>query len=62
MATNSPFPLRLTTLRKQHGLSQLQLATTADCSQRHISFLELGRTRPSRDMVQRLSLALGLSL
>src|SRR5262245_13469100 len=62
MATNSSFPLRLTALRKQHGLSQLQLATTADCSQRHISFLELGRTRPSREMVQRLSLALGLSL
>jgi len=62
MATNSSFPLRLTAFRKQHGLSQLQLATTADCSQRHISFLELGRTRPSRDMVQRLSLALGLSL
>jgi len=62
MATNSSFPLRLTALRKQHGLSQLQLAATAECSQRHISFLELGRTRPSRDMVQRLSLALGLSL
>lgn len=62
MATNSRFPLRLTAFRKQHGLSQLRLATTADCSQRHISFLELGRTRPSRDMVQRLSLALGLSL
>jgi len=62
MAMNSSFPLRLTALRKQHGMSQLQLATTADCSQRHISFLELGRTRPSRDMVQRLSLALGLSL
>jgi transcriptional regulator with XRE-family HTH domain len=62
MATNSPFPLRLSALRKQHGLSQLQLAMAANCSQRHVSFLELGRTRPSREMVQRLSLALGLSL
>jgi transcriptional regulator with XRE-family HTH domain len=31
---------------------------TAACSQRHISFLELGRTRPSREMVLRLALAL----
>jgi transcriptional regulator with XRE-family HTH domain len=62
MGTKSTFPSRLTSFRKQRDLSQLQLATTADCSQRHISFLELGRTRPSREMVQRLSIALGLSL
>src|SRR5262245_691737 len=62
MASKSGFPSRLTGLRKQRGVSQLQLATTADCSQRHISFLELGRTRPSRAMVQRLSMALGQSL
>jgi transcriptional regulator with XRE-family HTH domain len=42
-------------------LSQLQLAAAADCSQRHISFLELGRTQPSREMMRRLSAALGLS-
>src|SRR5262245_27046461 len=62
MASKSGFPSRLTGLRKQRGVSQLQLAATADCSQRHISFLELGRTRPSREMVQRLSMALGLTL
>jgi transcriptional regulator with XRE-family HTH domain len=62
MTTKSGFPTRLTGFRKQRGLSQLQLATTADCSQRHVSFLELGRTRPSREMVQRLAMALGLSL
>lgn len=62
MSTQPSFPSRLTQLRKQRGLSQLDLATTADCSQRHISFLEVGRTRPSREMVQRLSLALGLSM
>jgi transcriptional regulator with XRE-family HTH domain len=44
------------------NLSQLELASVAECSQRHISFLELGRTQPSRAMVRRLSLALGLSL
>lgn len=62
MSTKPNFPSRLTELRNQRGLSQLQLATTAGCSQRHISFLEVGRTRPSREMVQRLSLALGLTM
>jgi hypothetical protein len=34
----------------------------ANCSQRHISFLELGRTKPSREMVLRLSAALDVPL
>jgi transcriptional regulator with XRE-family HTH domain len=62
MGRKSGFPSRLTDLRKWRGVSQMQLASAADCSQRHVSFLELGRTRPSREMVQRLSAALGLSL
>lgn len=56
------FPSRLVWWRKRRGLSQLQLAMTAACSQRHISFLELGRTKPSREMVLRLSLALVIPL
>jgi transcriptional regulator with XRE-family HTH domain len=62
MTVPSKFPSRLSWWRRKHGLSQLQLAMTAACSQRHISFLELGRTKPSRDMVVRLSGALGLPL
>jgi transcriptional regulator with XRE-family HTH domain len=62
MDKKSNFPARLASLRKWRGLSQLQLASAADCSQRHISFLELGRTQPSREMMRRLSVALGLSL
>lgn len=62
MSKKSSFPSRLGDFRKRRGLSQLQLASTAGCSQRHISFLELGRTQPSRQMVQRLSVALGLTL
>jgi transcriptional regulator with XRE-family HTH domain len=62
MSKKSSFPSRLTDFRKRRGLSQLQLASSAACSQRHISFLELGRTQPSREMVQRLSVALALSL
>lgn len=62
MDKKSSFPSRLASLRKWRGLSQLQLASAADCSQRHVSFLELGRTQPSREMMRRLSAALGLSL
>jgi transcriptional regulator with XRE-family HTH domain len=58
----STFPSRLSWWRKQRGLSQLQLAMAAVCSQRHISFLELGRTKPSREMVLRLSAALDVPL
>ena len=34
--------------RRHRGLSQLELAGRADISQRHLSFLELGRASPSR--------------
>jgi transcriptional regulator with XRE-family HTH domain len=62
MAALLPFPSRLTWWRKKRGLSQLQLAMAAGCSQRHLSFLELGRTNPSRDMVLRLAAALDVPL
>jgi transcriptional regulator with XRE-family HTH domain len=62
MTAPSKFPSRLSWWRRKRGLSQLQLAMTAACSQRHISFLELGRTKPSREMVLRLSGALDLPL
>jgi transcriptional regulator with XRE-family HTH domain len=62
MTAPSTFPSRLSWWRRKRGLSQLQLAMNAACSQRHISFLELGRTRPSREMVVRLSGALDLPL
>ena len=41
--------------RGRRRLSQLGLALSADVSARHIAFLETGRSRPSRDMVVRLS-------
>jgi transcriptional regulator with XRE-family HTH domain len=56
------FASRLAWWRRRRGLSQLQLALAAECSQRHVSFLELGRTRPSRDMVLRLATTLEVSL
>lgn len=62
MNTPSAFPACLARWRRQRGISQLQLAMAALCSQRHVSFLELGRTRPSREMVLRLAAALDLPL
>jgi transcriptional regulator with XRE-family HTH domain len=56
------FAGRLRWWRERRGFSQLDLAGTADTSQRHLSFLESGRTAPSRDMVLRLSAALDLPL
>lgn len=62
MGTPPAFPARLAWWRKRRGLSQLQLALAAACSQRHVSFLELGRAKPSREMVLRLSAALDVPL
>jgi transcriptional regulator with XRE-family HTH domain len=62
MKASSTFPSRLAWWRKRRGLSQFRLATVAACSQRHVSFLELGRTKPSREMVLRLSSALDMPL
>jgi transcriptional regulator with XRE-family HTH domain len=62
METPPGFAERLVRWRKRRSLSQLQLALTAECSQRHISFLELGRTKPSREMVLRLATALDVPL
>jgi transcriptional regulator with XRE-family HTH domain len=41
--------------RQRRSLSQLELALEADVSSRHVSFLETGRSRPSRDMVLHLA-------
>ena len=48
--------------RQRRRMSQLDLAAEADLSTRHLSFVETGRARPSREMVQRLSEALELPL
>lgn len=48
--------------RQYRKLSQLELAMEANVSQRHISWLETGRSKPSREMVVRLSEALDIPL
>ena len=56
------FPQSLKSWRKARRFSQMDLALEADVSTRHISFLETGRARPSRDMIARLGDALDLPL
>ncbi len=41
--------------RERRRMTQLELALEADVSTRHVSFLETGRSQPSREMIQRLS-------
>lgn len=48
--------------RRRAGVSQLELALRCGASQRHISFLESGRARPSREMVFAVSEALNVPL
>jgi len=62
MGTQSTFAARLKWWRERRGYSQLELANAAEVSQRHVSFIEVGRTTPSREMVLRLAAALDLSL
>jgi transcriptional regulator with XRE-family HTH domain len=56
----SPFGARLRQWREHRGLSQLSLAGRVGSTARHLSFLETGRSRPSRQMVLRLADCLGM--
>jgi transcriptional regulator with XRE-family HTH domain len=62
MGSEQSFASRLRWWREHRGRSQLDLAGRAEISQRHLSFLELGRASPSRDMVLRLAAALDVPL
>lgn len=48
--------------RENHKTSQLELALEANISARHLSFIETGRAKPSRDVLLSLALALKLPL
>lgn len=60
--SRSVFPALLRYWRGARGLSQLDLAGAADVSPKHISFMETGRAKPSREMVLRIGSTLGLPL
>ena len=57
-----PFGELLRQWRLARRLSQLALATEAEISARHLSFLEPGRTQPSRQMVLLLAGVLDVPL
>lgn len=48
--------------RQRRRMSQMDLALEAEISTRHLSFLETGRSQPSREMVQLLSEKLDMPL
>src|ERR1700723_4266565 len=48
--------------RQRRHLSQLDLAGEAEISTRHLSFVETGRSAPSRDMVLKLAERLDVPL
>lgn len=54
-ATDETFGGLLRQWRRRRRRSQFDLALEAGISQRHLSFIETGRARPSREMVARLT-------
>jgi transcriptional regulator with XRE-family HTH domain len=56
------FPAALKERRASRRLSQLELAVRAGTTQRHLSFIENGRSAPGRDLVIRLTESLELPL
>jgi transcriptional regulator with XRE-family HTH domain len=61
-AVEPQFASELRRWRNARRISQLELALRADTTQRHVSYLEQGRSRPGRTMVLRLAESLELSL
>ncbi|NEA27829.1 helix-turn-helix domain-containing protein [Actinomadura bangladeshensis] len=62
LAESDRFAGELRRWRTRRRFSQLDLAIRADTTQRHLSFLEQGRSRPGRAMVVRLAESLDLPL
>lgn len=58
----SSFGILLKQWRDRRNLSQLALSLTSQVSQRHISFLESGRSQPSQEMVLQLAAVLEIPL
>jgi transcriptional regulator with XRE-family HTH domain len=56
------FPTELRRWRSVRRLSQLDLAVRAGTTQRHVSFIEQGRSRPGRGLVVRLAESMELTL
>ena len=57
-----PFGVLLRRWRQRRRMTQMDLASTANSSTRHLSYLETGRAQPSREMVMRLAEELDIPL
>ncbi|ALG75187.1 XRE family transcriptional regulator [Azospirillum thiophilum] len=62
LPAGQPVGALLRSWRRRRGLSQLDLACEADISTRHVSFLETGRSQPSRGMLIHLAERLDVPL
>src|SRR5690606_37097134 len=62
MNTAQPFGQLLREWRQRRRLSQLDVATEAEISSKHLSFLETGRSQPSREMLLKLAELLDVPL
>lgn len=56
------FGVQLKRWRTERRFSQHELALRSEVSQRHLSYLENGRSRPSPEMIEHLSIALDVPL
>jgi transcriptional regulator with XRE-family HTH domain len=61
-APSSSFGQLLREWRRRRGVSQLELSLDSDISARHLSFVETGRSTPSREVVARLAETLEVPL
>jgi transcriptional regulator with XRE-family HTH domain len=55
ISTSGGFGVLLRDWRARRRLTQMELALDADVSARHLSFVETGRSKPSRDLVLQLA-------
>jgi transcriptional regulator with XRE-family HTH domain len=60
--TTRPVGELLREWRQRRRMSQLDFATEAEISTRHLSFVETGRSQPSREMIMRLAELLDIPL
>lgn len=58
----SDFSAALRYWRNKRGFSQLRLSAESAISQRHISFLESGRSKPSKEIILKLGMVLDIPL
>ena len=61
-SNGSAFGRLLKEWRGRRGFSQLDLALSTRTTQRHLSFIESGRAKPSREMILRLAATMNLPL